>query len=112
MNSEAGISHFAEMKGVPSGSYLLQMGELLKTGSRGCLCESAIKKLAGGEIPDPGLSLCLGHLASCPDCSDRLDRELRKFVGADQNQRKHGKSDELPRTDVEHGAIVIGGDYF
>ena len=93
MNSEAGFSHFAEMKGVPSGPYLLQMGELLKTGSRGCLCESAIKKLAGGEIPDPGLSLCLGHLASCPDCSDRLDRELRSVTFAERLARSSAEDD-------------------
>lgn len=52
--------------------------KILQAGPGGCLAESALEKLAGGEIPEPGLSLCLGHVCDCPGCSDRLDTWVRR----------------------------------
>jgi len=90
------------------GPSLCMAHELLKTGKRGCLGDSAIKKLAGGEIPEPGLSLFLGHVADCPECADRLELQMRGVTFAEPGPVEAG--DDAPVEFLEQEAPPAAGE--
>jgi hypothetical protein len=50
----------------------------------GCLTESALEKLAGGDIPEPALTLCLEHVCDCLACSELLDEKVQHVTFAER----------------------------
>lgn len=50
----------------------------------GCLTESALEKLAGGDIPEPALTLCLEHVCDCQACSELLDEKVQHVTLAER----------------------------
>jgi serine/threonine protein kinase len=50
----------------------------------GCLTESALEKLAGGDIPEPALTFCLEHVCDCLACSELLDEKVQHVTFAER----------------------------
>ena len=58
----------------------------------GCLTETALEKLAGGDIPEPALTLYLEHVCDCQACSDFLSEKVKQVTLA---ERKAGAPQDL-----------------
>ena len=50
----------------------------------GCLTETALEKLAGGDIPEPALTLYLEHVCDCQACSDFLSEKVKQVTLAER----------------------------